>query len=85
MINCKIFLGKPINFIPTNSQELKPLCKIYPPSIDDITEENNISYIGLLTMSQEEIEDSFAENYKNQNLANIKIPTPFEYLLAVAS
>ena len=83
MIDCKVFLGKPIDFIPSDSETKTPLCKIYPPKVGDIIEGNNISYIGLLTMTQEDIEDSFAAS-KNKDLSTVKIPTPFEYLLALA-
>lgn len=84
MINCKVLLQEPIDFIPNDAENRTPLCKIYPPSVREIIQDNNISYIGLLTMSQEDIEDSFG-NQKNKDLSKIKIPTPFEYLLALAS
>jgi hypothetical protein len=84
MIDCKVFLGKPIDFIPSGSETKTPLCKIYPPKVGDILEGNNISYIGLLTMTQEDIEDSFTAA-KNKDLAKVKIPTPFEYLVALST
>lgn len=79
MINCKVLLGKPIDFIPQNSNG-RIICQVYPPTISEIIESRNINYIGLLTMTQEDIEDSYAEKSKN-NSPNIKIPTPFEYIL----
>lgn len=81
MIDSKIFLGLPINFIPNNSKDKKILCKIYPPKVEEIVQDNNISFIGLLTMSQEDVEDSFVD--KKNNLS--RMPTPFEYLMALAS
>ena len=59
MNDCKVLLSLPLDFIPTNSEERKTLCKIFPPKVGEILTSNNLSYIGLLTMSQEDIEDSF--------------------------
>jgi hypothetical protein len=38
-------------------------------------------------MTQEDIEDSILDpkKNKNKNLSDIKIPTPFEYLMALAT
>lgn len=88
MTDCKVFLCFPLDFIPTNSPEQKVLCKIYPPKVGEILADNNLSYVGLLTMSQEDIEDSFLDpknKDKFKNLSNAKIPTPFEYLIALAT
>lgn len=88
MNDCKVLLGLPLDFIPTNSEEHKTLCKIFPPKVGEILIDNNLSYIGLLTMSQEDIEDSFLDpknKKKNKDLSNMKIPTPFEYLMALAT
>ena len=79
MINCKVLLGKPIDFIPQNSNG-RIICQIYPPTVGEIIESRNINYIGLLTMTQEDIEDNYVEKNKNGS-SNIKIPTPFEYIL----
>lgn len=87
MNDCKVLLSLPLDFIPTNSEERKTLCKIFPPKVGEILADNNLSYIGLLTMSQEDIEDSILDpkKNKNKNLSEIKIPTPFEYLMALAT
>lgn len=82
MIDCNTFLGLPIEFKPLNSNSKKPLCKIYPPKVQEVCQDNNLSYIGLLTMSQEDIEDKLVEN--KQLNAEKKIPTPFEYLLLLS-
>ena len=87
MNDCKVLLGLPLDFIPVNSEERKTLCKIFPPKVGEVLTDNNLSYIGLLTMSQEDIEDSILDpkRNKNKNLSDIKIPTPFEYLMALAT
>jgi hypothetical protein len=56
MNDCKVLLSLPLDFIPTNSEERKTLCKIYPPKVGEVLTNNNLSYIGLLTMSQEDID-----------------------------
>lgn len=84
MINCKVFLGEALDFVPEDSKNHESLCKVYPPKVKELVKDNNIDYIGLLTMSQEEIEDRFAEGNK-QTSPNVKIPTPFEYLLALST
>lgn len=73
MINA--FLKIPINFLN--------ICKIYPPSINDIYNNEDYSYYhNILTISQEDIEDLYVE----QNLINQvkEIPTPFRFLLIQA-
>jgi hypothetical protein len=87
MNDCKVLLSLPLDFIPINSEERKTLCKIFPPKVGEVLTSNNLSYIGLLTMSQEDIEDSILDpkRNKNKNLSDIKIPTPFEYLMALAT
>lgn len=70
MINEKVFLRKPLNF--------KNKCKVYPPSVNEIIDDNKFSlYRKLLTLSQEEIEDEF--NEKKIDMSNLL--TPLEYLL----
>ena len=72
MINEKFFLRLPTNF--------KNKCKIYPPSINEILEDDNfLTYKKILTITQEDLEDEFLEK---QDLVNEKIPTPLEFLLA---
>ena len=68
MINEKIFLGYPIDF--------KDICQIYPPTVNDVVGNKDfLIYQSLFTMTQEELEDAYAES-------NIEtIPTPFQYLL----
>lgn len=70
MINEKILLKKPVKF--------KDLCYIYPPSVSEVIDESNFSiYRKLLTISQEEIEDEYAE--KKMDMANLL--NPLEYIL----
>lgn len=71
MISDNFFLKLPINF--------KDKCKIYPPSINEIVDNEYFStYKKILTISQEEIEDEFLKN----DAKDIKVPTPIEFLLA---
>ena len=73
MIDPKAFLCRPINF--------QGICKIYPPTINQILDEENYPvYRKLFLSSQEDLEDEWTE---------AKIPldtllTPFEYLFAMA-
>ena len=70
MINEKVFLKFPLGF--------KNKCKIYPPSVNEVIQEEKFSlYRKLLTISQEEIEDEF--NEKGLDMKDLL--TPFEYLL----
>lgn len=76
MINEKYFLKLPKDF--------KNKCKIYPPSVKEVVENECFSkYRYLLTITQEEIEDEFL-NKKNENKEISTIPTPFEFLLATS-
>lgn len=76
MINEKYFLKLPKDF--------KNKCKIYPPSVKEVVENEYFSkYRYLLTITQEEIEDEFL-NKKNENKEISTIPTPFEFLLATS-
>ena len=68
MIDDKVFLGFPLNF--------KDICKIYPPTVNDVSGNNNFYiYQSLFTMTQEELEDAYV------NESNSIVPTPFQYLL----
>ena len=69
MIDERIFLGYPIDF--------KDICQVYPPTVNDVVGSKDfIMYQALFTMTQEELEDAYA------NDTNItQIPTPFQYLL----
>ena len=69
MINEKVFLGFPIDF--------KDICKIYPPTVNDVCGNPDFPiYRGLLTITQDELEEAYAEN---QEIT--KYPTPFQYLM----
>ena len=69
MINEKVFLGYPISF--------KDICKLYPPTINDVVGNDEFSkYQSLFTMSQEELDDA----YRNED-KTIITPNPFTYLL----
>lgn len=71
MTDLRFFLGYPVDF--------KGICKVYPPTVEDVVSKQEFNiYQGLLTMSQEDIEDQMAaqrvESY----------PTPLEALLGNA-
>ena len=66
------FLGLP--------QKFKNLCTIYPPTVNDMLREETKGIVNILTISQEEIEDLFA-NKVDQEGKPINPPTVFEYFL----
>ena len=69
MINPNFFLGYPVDF--------KKLCKVYPPTIDDIVGNNEYGiYRQILLQSQEDLEDQ----YTKFGLTIDQIPTPFQNL-----
>ena len=73
MIDSNAFLGLPFKF--------KSICKIYPPKIQDIlTEEDYPVYRKLFLVTQEDIEDEFAEN----KLPMADIPDPLTYLFQMS-
>ena len=73
MIDALTLLGKP-RFIHGIA--------IYPPLVKDAIEEDFFRVIKVLTLSQEEIEDSFQEANKKKGLPIPNpMPTPLEYLL----
>lgn len=73
MIDPRAFLGKPIT--------IGSLCKIYPPTINDIiTNELALYYFRLLTQSQEDIEDIYYETNNTLPSEEDHLPTPFEIL-----
>lgn len=69
MINEKVFLGFPIEF--------KDICKVYPPKVNDVVDNDDFMiYQSLFVMTQEELDEAYL---KDENV--IQIPTPFQYLL----
>ena len=61
-------------------QRFGDICKIYPPSVNEIIDNPNFPlYRKLLTISQEEIEDLYIE----KNIEG-RVPTPLEYLLSAS-
>lgn len=71
MINPKAFLSLPINF--------NDICYIYPAKVKDIVGNKNFpAFRSLLTSSQEDLQDLYAE----KNIQDTP-PTPFEYLLSL--
>ena len=69
MIDERIFLGYPIDF--------KDICQIYPPTVNDVVSNKDfLIYQSLFTMTQEELEDAYAQDDRIQY-----VPTPFQYLL----
>ena len=69
MIDDRVFLGYPIEF--------KDICKIYPPTVNDVVGNKDfLIYQSLFTMTQEELEDAYAADERIT-----QIPTPFQYLL----
>ena len=74
MIDPRAFLGRPIPF--------KDICKVYPPKIQEVLDEQNYPVYKKLFMStQEDIEDEYAE----QKLPMDELPTPLEYLFKLIS
>ena len=70
MIDPRVFIQEPTPF--------EQICKIYPPSIREVVVEDNFSlYLRLLTITQEELEES-AKKEKQKAL------TPFEFLFNCA-
>lgn len=70
MINPAVFIGEPLSY---------KQFKVYPPKTKEVASNPFYNqYLRILTFSQEEIEDEFAE----KNIDSKKIPTPFEFLLA---
>ena len=71
MLDPKVFLKLPLNF--------KNKFYIYPPSMKEVIGNDEFGiYQKVFTMSQEELEDEFAEKQKDFS----KVPTPYEYLVA---
>ena len=69
MIDSRVFLGYPIDF--------KDICQVYPPTVNDVVGNKDFSvYQTLFTMTQEELEDAYAQDERTK-----QIPTPFQYLL----
>lgn len=75
MINERFFLGLP--------QSFNEKCYVYPPTILDSLNKSFSKYKRILTISQEELEDSFIQQKEQNNLPDIdfNVPTPFEFLL----
>ena len=73
MINPYSFLGRPINF--------KDICKVYPPKIQEVLDEQNYPvYKKLFLSTQEDIEDEYTE----KKLPLDSVPTPLQYLFLMA-
>lgn len=69
MINEKFFLGK--------AQDFEGVCFIYPPLVNDITDNKYYPlYRQLITISGEEIEDEYAES----GIPFDQLPSPLDYL-----
>ena len=69
MINDKVFLGFPIEF--------KDICKVYPPTVNDVVGNDDFSiYQSLFTMTQEELDEAYL---KDESV--VQVPTPYQYLL----
>ena len=64
------------------SCEFEEVCFLYPPLIGDIVKvgyDNFLQYYGLLTITQEQIQDKFVKN----NIDG-EIPTPLQYLFMLS-
>lgn len=74
MINERFFVGKPERF--------RDICKVYPPTLNDIMDNEQYPYYkSLLTISGEDIEDQFAE----QKIDFHDLPSPLQYLVAMTA
>ena len=72
MINANFFLGYP--------EQFQNICKIYPPKIKEILEDQKYYlYKKILFNTQEDIEDEYTELELPLN----EVPTPFEYLFVM--
>lgn len=75
MIDAEYFLGYP-------KKCKNGLYTIYPPKVKDLLENDKFfTYKSLLTISQEDIEDQYREQEKPIDV----LPTPFEYILDIAT
>lgn len=78
MNKLQTFLGLP--------REFQHKFLIYPPTIKEVVGTENFNqYRALLTLSQEELEDTFIKDNRKKGFNDydkFKVPTPFEYLLA---
>lgn len=70
MHNEKAFIGLPLYFL----NEIP----VVPPTIEDIIKENFWEYLRILTISQEDLDDEFAELAAEKEL---EVWTPFQYLM----
>ena len=75
MLKPYAFLGKPRQFFD--------LCKVYPPTVNDVVENDFEVYYSMLTMTQEELDDEFSGKTDEEGNP-LYIPTPLEFLLANA-
>lgn len=90
MIDARVFIKYPIEF--------QNICKLYPPTVEDVIGDDSFKiYHGLLTTTQEDLDDIYAPEEQNefqiplnpaertsaafQSRVSQHIPTPFEYLL----
>ena len=72
MIDDKVFLGFPLEF--------KDICKIYPPTVNDVSGNDHFRiYESLFTITQEDLEDAYLGN--NFDRKDVIVPTPFQYLM----
>lgn len=63
-------------------EDFKKKFLIFPPKVKEIASNKEFSqYSQLFTISQEELEDEFFKQADRKD-AQLKVPTPFEYLLA---
>lgn len=73
-----------INFFLKIPIDFKDICKIYPPSINQtLTEKDFFKYRAFLTLSQEDLEDEYADKVDDKG-EPLVIPTPFQFLLVSA-
>lgn len=79
MIDEKVFLSVPLKW--------EKYVNIYPPSVEDVVKDEFFGiYRKYLFQTQEDIEDNVEEvKKKNPNIQIDETPTPFQYLLKLAS
>ena len=74
MINANFFIGRPIAF--------KNICKVYPPRINDIIDNQDYPiYRQILLQSKENIEDYYDEKQLHMD----EVETPLQSLFIVAA